>query len=359
MTIEKELKQAGIEVTEKLDIFTINRIAKNVAHKISNKTLKLGLDEKSIFIKLSKLDMYKANMPDGIAEANYFYKNCSIYFNSHIPNEELDEFAIHECLHYLQEKKDKNNNLLKMGLCSYNSSKPTGLGLNEAAVQYLSSKIIGIKPDYEKYYGINLFTPSPSYYPLECSLLNEILYFLDEDILLKSTIFSDNDFKNLIIEHTSLKVFKKIEKYFDLILNFEENIVITNNKLILLKENSSSEKYIKKINKYKEEIKESFLSAQNLIIESFFNYKFNKIIDLESLENFRKSLYKFSDIIGTTENYTFFDRYYAETMNKLEHKCNILENGGVETALESQKNNFIFKFILKLKSLFANEKKLD
>ena len=187
MSIESDLKKAGISITSKLDTLTVNRIAKNVAKKIVSKYPTYGIDEHDIFVKLSRLNMYKAQMPEGIAEANYFYKNCSIYFNLEIADEDLEEFAIHECIHYLQEVKNSNNKIVKMGLCDYSSINCHGLGLNESAVQYLSSKIIGIKPDYEKYYGINLYTPSPSYYPLECALLNEILFFIDEDILFRST----------------------------------------------------------------------------------------------------------------------------------------------------------------------------
>ena len=57
--------------------------------------------------------MYRAVMPEGMAEANYFYKNTSIYFNEKIAFEDLEEFAIHECIHYIQEVKDKKNNLLR------------------------------------------------------------------------------------------------------------------------------------------------------------------------------------------------------------------------------------------------------
>ena len=36
-------------------------------------------------------------------------------------------------------------------------------------------------------------------------------------------------------------------------------------------------------------------------------------------------------------------------MNKLEHKSNVLENGGVETALDNT-GNFVFRFLNKIKS---------
>lgn len=353
MSINSELKKAGIKVINKLDTLTVNRIAINVAKKIINKYSNFGIDEHDIFVKLSRLNMYKAQMPDGIAEANYFYKNCSIYFNCRIDNNDLEEFAIHECIHYLQEVKNNKNKIIKMGLCDYSSLKVHGIGLNEAAVQYLSSKIIGIKPDFEKYYGINLYTPSPSYYPLECALLNEILYFIDEDILFKSTFFSNNDFKNAVIKNTSKKTFIRLEKYFDFILKLEERIILLNNKIIQLSENSSKiDSLNTKLKKYKGLMTNSFISVQNLIITSFFDKGFEAISNLEELEKFRRKLYKFSDIIGSIENYKFFDNYYALTMNKLEHKCNILENGGIETAVSKNKNVF-FRFFDKFKAIWG------
>ncbi len=36
-----------------------------------------------------------------------FYKNSAIYFNEHIPDEDREEFAVHECIHHIQEVKDK------------------------------------------------------------------------------------------------------------------------------------------------------------------------------------------------------------------------------------------------------------
>ena len=199
MNIDKELKKEGIEVISQLDNSDVNTIAKNIAHRIVDSFPTLGLSENEVFNKLSKLNMYKAKMIEGMAEANYYYKNTSIYFNEHIDNNDIEEFAIHECIHYIQEKKDEHNKLLRMGLCNYVKNKTIGLGLNEAAVQYLTSIIIDIKPDFEKYYEINLYTPSPSYYPLECSLLHEIIYFTGLDAVINSTLFSTDEFKDCII----------------------------------------------------------------------------------------------------------------------------------------------------------------
>ena len=256
MNIEKDLVKDGIIVTEKIDTDIILKITKSISKKIVETFPNFGLNADDIFSKLFSLNMYKANMPEGMAEANYCYKNSSIYFNSHIANEDLEEFAIHECLHFLQEVKDENNNILKLGLSTYHNSKPIGTGLNEAAVQYISAKIIGIEPDFEKYYDINIFTPSPSYYPVECALLNELIYLVGEDLLFKSTYFSTDDFKNEIINRTSKKTFNKIQKTFDDILKFEEHIIVLNNKIF---ESNKENKFQDEVLKYREKIKNSFI----------------------------------------------------------------------------------------------------
>ena len=108
MSIKSDLKKDGIEVIEKLDTLKINSIARNISLKICKTFPEFNLDQNNLFMRLSRLNMYKANMPEGMAEANYFYKNTSIYFNSHIADEDLEEFAIHECIHHLQEIKDKS-----------------------------------------------------------------------------------------------------------------------------------------------------------------------------------------------------------------------------------------------------------
>lgn len=343
MNIEKQLKKDGIIATEKVDTETVLNITNSISQKIVSTFPSFNLNPDEIFSKLFTLNMYKATMPEGMQEASYCYKNSSIYFNSHISNEDLEEFAIHECLHFLQEIKDDNNHLKRMGLAIYSKSKSIGVGLNEACVQYIASKIIGIKPDFEKYYNINLYTPSPSYYPLECSLLNELVFFIGEDKLFQSTYFSTDDFKNEIINRTSENTYKNIIHTFDEILKLEEKIIILNNK-------KNSSKTQLKIEKLRESIKCSYIKLQNLIIKDFFDFDFEQINNLEELEIYRRKLTNFDKYIGHIENYSFFDDYQAEMMNKLEHKSNILENGGTETALITNIST-IFSIIKKLKNI--------
>ena len=324
MNIEKQLQKDGIIVTEKVPTDIVLNITNSISQKIVSTFPSFNLNTNELFAKLFSLNMYKAQMPEGMQEASYCYKNSSIYFNFNIANEDLEEFAIHECIHFLQEQKDEKDNITRMGLANYSKHKVVGTGINEACVQYISSKIIGIEPDFEKYYNINLYTPSPSYYPVECALLNELVFFIGEEKLFQSTYFSTDEFKNEIIKYTSENTYNYIITSFDKILKLEEKIIKLNNK--------NSEETQIKVEKCRTTIKKTFFDIQNLIIKKFFDYEFIQINNLELLEKFRRKITKFDKYIGHSENYTFFNDYLTEMMNKLEHKSNILENGGTETA---------------------------
>lgn len=354
MSIESDLKKDGIEVIEKLDTLKINSIARNISLKIYETFPDYGLNQNELFIKLSRLNMYKAKMPEGMAEANYFYKNTSIYFNEHIQDEDLEEFAIHECIHYIQEVKDKKNYLIRMGLCDYTEFKIYGLGLNEAAVQLMSSKINAIPKEYVKYFGISFETISPSYYPLECCLVNQLAYLTGEDILFRSTLNSTDAFKERFSMLTSPKVFMAIQNAIDDILFAEEEIIKLNNRIAQVDDrNKRVDGMLKKIDELKNEISLTFMRTQNLIIASYFDKAFDAISNLEEVESYRKKLYSFKDYLGCTEGYTFFNDYYVNQMEKLEAKYNALENGEVELAMKviTRKENKLFAIFRMIKRL--------
>lgn len=354
MSVESDLRKDGIEVVEKLDTLKVNSIAMNVAKKICATFPNYGFNQNDLFSKLSRLDMYKAKMPEGFAEANYFYKNTSIYFNINATDEEIEQSSIHECIHYIQEVKDKKNYLVRMGLCDYTEFKTYGLGLNEAAVQLMASKINGTPKDSVKYFGINFDTISPSYYPLECCLINQLAYITGEDVLFESTINSNDHFKNLLCHLITPKTFYAIQNAFDDILHAEEEIVKLNNKIAEIDDrNQKVDGMVKKIDELKHEILLTFMRTQNSIISGYFNTEFEKIYSVEAGENFRKKLYSFRDYLGFAEGYTFFNDYYVNKMEELEERYNALENGTEELAIKviSRKENKIIAFFKALKKL--------
>lgn len=324
MSAESDLKKDGIVVIKKLDTLKVNSIARNVSMRLCETFPNFNLNQNTLFIKLSRLDMYIAKMPEGMAEANYFYKNTSIYFNEHISDEDLEEFAIHECIHSIQEIKDKRNYLLRMGLCDYTEFKIYGLGLNEAAVQLMSSEVLGIPKEYVKYFNISFETNSPSYYPLECCLVSQLAYLVGKDVLFESTISSNDTFKKIFIDATNTKVFMTIQDNIDKILMAEEEIININNKIILFDNKTRKvSKMTKKIECLKKTITSTFIKTQNLIITSYFDKLFESIINLNDVDSYRKKLYNFKDFIGCTDNYTFFNDYYVRKMVDLENLENL------------------------------------
>jgi len=357
MSVESDLRKDGIKVVDILDTMTVNKIAHNIASKLCETFPELCFNEADLFAKLSKLTMYRATMPQGMAEANYFYKNTSIYFNNKVADEDLEEFAIHECIHYIQEIKDKQNNLLRMGLCNFDALKITGMGLNEAAVQYSTSKVIGIKKEAVKYFGISFETISPSYYPLECNLIEQLSYFTGESILYDSTFTSNDKFKEAFSELTSSKTYNEVEMCCDQILDIEEQILKLNNKFYLFEERTPKvDKIVDKQDSLKLKLVNYYLRAQNAIIKGYFDKAFKQISDLEELDSYRKKLENYGKLIGKTDDYTFFDDYYTEKMAQLEHKSNVLENGGIETALEVKRPNKIYSWFRALLNFVTGDK---
>ena len=257
MSIESELKKAGIEVVGTLDTLNSNTLAHDVAEKICKAFPEQNFIFQNLFIALSRIPMYIAHMPEGLAEANYFYKNSSIYFKAGVSVDELEKFAMHEFIHYLQEIKNKKGNLIKLGLCDFGDLKIYGMALNEGAVQLMSSKALGQEHELVKYYGISLSTNSPTYYPILCNLVEQMAYVTGEDCLFDSTFYGTDLFKETFSDLCGLNALLKVQNNLDKIMNIEEKIIKLNQKLLEDScEGMKAQKVASKISKCKEKLKE-------------------------------------------------------------------------------------------------------
>lgn len=353
MSIESDLKKDGIEVTSILDSSKVNYIARNVSTILSSSFPEHNFNPEELYILLSQVPMYRASVPKGFSEANYLYKNNSIYFNEEIPTKKLTNYAVHECIHYLQTRKDKWGNLLKLGLCDLTQFSVHGLGINEAAVQYLTSKALKSPLDTVKYYGITFDTISPNCYPLVCNLIAQMTYITGESALLSSTFNSTNDFKNSFIKATSKETYRTLESNFDKILKTEEDLIKCTNKL----ENSDTTNSAlnKQIASLKSSILSLFTETQNLIITSYFKKAFSEIQTISELEDYRRKLYNFKPLIGVLDGYNFYNSFYIDMMVKLENKYDAIENGysyTEETQLTTISNNLFSTLFKKIKKLF-------
>ena len=351
MSIESDLKKDGIKVIRPLDTLSINTISRNIAEKLCKTFPEQNFIFQNLFIALSRIPMYIAEIPDGFAEATYFYKNSSMYFKQGLSLDELERFAVHEFIHYLQEIKDKKGHLLRLGLCDFEEIKVCGLGLNEGAVQLMASKANKSEEEIVKYYGISLPTTSPSYYPILCNLVRQMAYVTGESALYDSTFYGSATFKETFADLCGLNSFLKIQANLDKIMEAEEKAIKLNNKLVSDKcEGMKAQKVAKKIEAYKEKIKNLFFETQNLIYSSYFNNQFNKITTTADIDEFRVKLYSFKNYIGISENYSNFNEFYINKMMDLDEKYESIMNN---TAVAVVSNSKIATFLRKLKSVLS------
>ena len=319
MNIENELKKDGITVIKELDALSVTLIAKFVAEKFVSFFPFSRFHYHDLFVRISRINMYIAAIPEGMAKASYFYKNSSIYFKDGLSIDEMKSLCIHEFLHNFQEIKDQKGNLYRLGLCDYTGVKVHGMALNEAAVQLISSKILKSEEESVKYYGIEFSTTTPSYYPLLCNLISQMAYVVGDVVLYDSTLYSNDRFKNAFINVTSKDTFYKIERNFDKILDSEEKIILATSQL---QEKDMNDKEIAKVSTLvstcKKAIQDTFIETQNSIFTSYFNARLNKLYSVQDIEDFRKKLYEYKDLLGVTDNYTYFNDYYINLMTRLD-----------------------------------------
>ena len=229
MGINFLLKKEGLENIKKLDTMHINKIASNISEELCKSFPDLHLSQSNLFIQISRLDMYTAKMPDNVTSAKYVYGNNSIYFNENLDLNQMDIPAIHECIHYIQEFKDQKGKLSKLGL--YNLQTQTGLAINEAAVQLVATKTHNIDTDSVTYYGMTFSTESTEYYPLECALLNQMMFFSGKESLYFSTLYSTEMFENAFSNCSSNDTYYEIVMAFDKLLNLETELSALTQKL--------------------------------------------------------------------------------------------------------------------------------
>ena len=369
MSIEHLLKKEGISNIEKLPTIKTNLISNNIANKLCEIFPEHNFDKQNLFVNLSRLNMYTADIPYTSSMAKYVSQNQSIYFNRSMNLEDLDTIAIHECLHYIQESNAKAQNNNRLGIAILGKE---GMALNEAAVQLMASEANKEKEDIVTYYNLTLPTTSPTYYTLECALLKQITYFTGTYPLYHSTIYSNDIFKNTFIQKTNKRIYKIIEKNFNKLVELQDILSDLTNELQYSNANDAKIKNINtSVNTKKEEIFNLFLKTQNIIMTNCFNVEFKSIKTIEDLKSFKSRVYNYQFLIATNKDYTFYKDFFYYTMNKIEQKEAELEKNGYvilpgdrETALalfEEKPSIFalIAKFFNKLKKVSQLENNLS
>ena len=300
MSILKDLEKIGIIPGRELKIEERNHLAKIIANKLSTNVNELLDSYNELYMRIFNSNMYYAKVDEKFKGVFYFYKNNTIYIDDSKDISNIDEYIIHENIHYLQNfsKITKKNN--RAGICQFMEFKIFGLGINEALVQYITAKALGNKVHRINNDIITICTNSENYYKYMTSLVAQILFFVGAQEAVESCISSTDKFENELY-NTFEENTNKIIKNFDLILN-ENN----------------------KIDRNEDKIIEIYMQTQELIYTTYFNKNYKRVTTIKEVGDLVKKLEDYENVVGkllnTASNENNFDKFKDEMESKFLRK---------------------------------------
>ena len=341
---KRDLENLGIEVTRKIEDKNIVKIVNQVTDKLIEAFPKHKLNYLDIYKSLLDTPMYYAKIPSGLSKANYYYKNSSIYFSEDTDLLEIDEYVFHECIHKLQEHKDKKGNLTRIGVCEVNELSVKATALNEGAIQYITTKAFDLPKKMVTIYDITM--PSKTeYYPILTNIISQITYLLGEEALIDSTINGNEDFKIEIIDNIGETEYNYIEKKLNDILKAKDTIYE------FQKNEDFSQEASNKIWESIEFIKSTYFEIQNTIYSSYFDRMLKRCENEIEISMTRKKLYSYRNLVGTSSNYNDFDIYCIDFEKRAQAKALEIKN---KKSLMVISNNIIFRIFRKIRKLFTH-----
>ena len=351
MSEKNSLGNTGIEVTEPLEDEKIIDIVNQVSTRIKTAFPDNNLSYLDIYKTLLDTPMYYARIPKGLSKANYYYKDSSIYFSDRANISEVDEFIFHECIHRLQERKDKKGNITRLGVCEVNELSVKATALNEAAVQYVTTKAFKMPKKMVNVYNMDI--PSRTeYYPIITNIISQLAFLLGENVLIDSTINGNEDFKIDIIDNIGESEYNYIEKNLNEILRLKNDIadIQKNMQLTEMWQGNDNNKNVK-IQENIDLIRNLYFETQNKIFMSYFNSLLKRAENDIEINMIKRKLEDYRNYVGKADDYSSFDMYCIGFEKQAEQKILELKNN---KALVVLKNNFIYRIIRKIKRLFKN-----
>lgn len=334
MYINKYFKQLNIEPIAEIDIREKCEFANRAAMAIVDKFY--DLDYLKIVDIIQHTQMYTAKIPNNLSPVNYSYLDGILYISEKLELDINNEFVLHEVIHRLQEYRNKKNKLLQLGLCDILETSIKGLALNEAAVQYIVKKVLNGENEIVEVYGMKIPTISKNYYPILTNLIEQMIFAVGENILVDSTLNSNNEFKYSAIDSMGESTYYEIQNNFDKIMDVK-NQILKNENQTNVKENIDL-------------IKRIYIETQHKILTSYFNKELKAVKDIDQLKVFGDKLFKYRNLIGSDEGQVLYDEYYKEMLNKIQEKEFSFQN----RALIVVKENKIINVFKRIKNYIQN-----
>ena len=327
MSVARILKEFDIKPIAKVTKEQQIVLADNVATMISNKFN--YIDYGYIYKKLMAAKMYIAIIPSGITRAIYLYEEDTLFISDEEDINSVSEELLYECIHAVQDIRNRKGKIKQLGQCIFTDFKVYAMALNEASVQYIVSRILNREDKYIEAYGIKANTYGINKYPLICNIVKQLLFFSDEKPLVKSTIYSTDEFIVDGVEEIGEGSFETIQDNLDQMLYASEEIIGIKNKL--KQEGSNSKDHDEELNRlYKIEdlIRKLYMDSQMAIFTMYFDRLYNRIENLQDIKYYRNRLEDYKDLIGfyTNERQEYFLEYYENYYNNKEEQLVLKED---------------------------------
>lgn len=343
MKLSDKLTKLGIVKKSELNYKEVNYIAHFFADKITSTFLTLQNQYNEILAKVLNCKMYYANVISNIAKVNYIYEENSIYIDENIDILEPNEELFHEIIHYLQTLRQNTGKISKVGLCNFKDFGINGIGINEAVVQYMAAKIMGNNKNKINLYGIRLQTISPCYFPILTNLIEQLIYYLGEDIIIQSAINVNENFEDTFYNTFEEKT-NQIIKNFDKILEFRNKLATIDN--------------LKNRQKIEKNIYDTYLQTQELMFFKFYNQAIPRITEQKEIDLYLNKLLNNERYLGIEEKDEFTGINFYEEGKKI--IISQLDNQLVKINKQKQKkallvyNNKIREFLKRAISYLFN-----
>lgn len=327
MGISKLLNKFDIKVIAKLTKEQQIVLSDNVATKISNEFN--YIDYGYLYTKLMNVKMYIAILPKEIIGAIYSYEENTLFISDTEDIETVSKELLYECIHAVQDITNKSGEEKQLGQSVLLEHKTCCIAINEASVQYIVAKIFNEEEKYVEAYGIKAKTYNTNRYPLICNILLQLLFISNEKTLVKSTIYSLDEF--------TLDIIQNIEKnsYIN-IQNDLEEMLYTSEQIIGIKElinNRTQEgyfniqQYLNEIYEKEEKIRKLYMNCQMSIFTMYFDILFSKIESSTDIKLYISKLENFKELIGfyIDENQEYFLKYYKNYYKQKQEKLILRE----------------------------------
>ena len=326
--LKRELKKLGIKPIEELSVQEKTSIAERVAAKLVSLNVP-GIIHNEILEKLFDAKMCTAEISNNLGKVNYFYKNKTIYFDKSLNLLELDENILRECIHYLQDKREKQK---RMGLCTFERYKVRGMALNEIGISYIANKLLK-KINHNKTF----------------TLLKQILLITGEEEFLDSILNNNNKFQEKFMEKVnSENLYYKMQNTFDAMFDLEQ---ITKRLNFEGRKSSNPQRYLAKMNMHKHTLNSKFSEIQWDIYNRYFSRKIELIDKIEEIKEYKEELFNFNQWLEIAEDELKYTNYITEKIERL----NKIE---LELIMSKSNNSMILVEKNTLQKIIKNIKKI-